>query len=110
MNGMKQLSIGCLLILFAACASQKEHNGTPSAELILDEIIVTVHQGYDINQIVKQIKKPTFKIKQTLSKRMGIYLIHYDIGKYKPSKALVNLKSHEGVKSAEFNKKVQIRN
>ena len=95
------------LFIILGCGGPDKSRDLDSS-YIYGEIMVTV-SDITADELVSSIKKPKFTVKETLSRRMKIYLLAYDSNKYKPSKALQILKNHNNVKSAEFNKKVQLR-
>ncbi len=95
-------------LILCSCTSQKKTSAYPD-DFITSEIIVTLKAEAKADELILSIKKPAFQVKQRLSARMGIFLLVYDDRKYDPGKALIKLQKHSSVKSAEFNKKVSIR-
>ena len=95
------------LLLFSCSA--KKQTVQYADDVITSEIMVSLQAGAKIDALIENIKKPLFSLKQTISARMLIYLLEYDDHKYEPANALKTLQEHSNVKSAEFNKKVGIR-
>ena len=104
-NALPLLLIGLFLW---ACSPQK-NAAEYSDDVITSEILVTLETGAKVEELIQEIENPVFSLKKTLSARMNIFLFEYDDHKYDPKKALETLKKHSNVKSAEFNKRVGIR-
>ena len=97
-----------LLTALFACSPPIDTTTYPES-VITSEIIVSLEAASKIEDVIGDIKKPTFNLKETLSPRMLIFLLEYDDNKHSPAKAREVLKEHSSVKSAEFNKKVEVR-
>ena len=96
-----------IVLIQGACIPQKK--AIYADDVITSEILVTLKAEEKVVDLIRDISKPVFSVKATLSARMLIYLLGYDDHKYDPTKALETLKEHRSVKSAEFNKKLGIR-
>ncbi len=99
------------------CNRQQTANGNKSAtsselpeHIISDEIILALEPSSDIKEIQKDFIQYDFKILRTIAPNPPMYLVTYDVKKIDPLEMIKQLKAHEMIKEAEFNKKTTSRN
>ena len=77
--------------------------------IIPGELIVQLKPGYQTENLENDLSSIALHTKELLSKRMNIWLFGYDVGKIADSNVLLELRSHQSVKQAQFNHIVSLR-
>jgi len=79
------------------------------AGTIANELIVKLKRGVDINEFVGSYIKQDMKLKKTLAPTMNMHLVTFDPNTATPQEMIMWVKDREDVETAEFNKKLDIR-
>lgn len=79
------------------------------AGTIANELIVKLKRGVDINEFVASYIKQDMKLKKTLAPSMNMHLVTFDPNTSTPKEMIMWVKEREDVETAEFNKKVDVR-
>lgn len=102
------LLIGSITTFLLSCNGTKSKNTAPAnSTFIYNELIVSVKT--DANILLDDFNIYELKIKKTINKRMGMYLLTYNTDKIAPEKMLEKVRATENVSNAEFNKNLTER-
>ncbi|MCI4671570.1 MAG: GEVED domain-containing protein [Bacteroidia bacterium] len=96
-----------LIFLFILISILPQHE-LLAQEIVDGEIIIQLNEGEKWEDFVKKSPGIPFRLKNTLSRRMNIYLLGVEES-VKPKAVLGKLKKHNSVYAAQFNHKVELR-
>ena len=88
--------------------SKANHNSNADG-IIVNEIIIHLKQGVDIQEFVHQFAKQSMKVKKRIAPNQPMWLVKFDVMAAVPKDMLKWVKSSKGVVNAEFNKVVKMR-
>lgn len=77
--------------------------------IVPGELIVQLKTGYQTEKLIADLSSIALRTKEILSKRMNIWLLVYDQGKIADGEVLLEVRSHQSVKQAQFNHIVSLR-
>jgi serine protease len=110
---LKKFASICLvsLVLFLSPANTIAQKSDHAA----GDLIVMLHQGADVHELISQFAEFNNQVSgltviQQLSKRLNIWLLHFDASSVNESKLLSALTTNELVSLAQFNHFIETRN
>ncbi len=96
------------IMLAWGCNGSKKGADTNASKdyMIYDKIIVQLDGGVKPEQIVEKHRPSKLELVKAVSAVMNMWLFTYDMDEITPEKMLKALKETDGVKEAEFDKKL----